>query len=638
MIHLGVCYYPEHWPEERWATDARLMREAGLSVVRLAEFSWALLEPEEGSYDFAWLDRAIATLADAGLRIMLGTPTATPPAWLTAAHPDVLPVGADGQLRQPGSRRHYCATSELYWRATQRVVSRMAERYGRHPAVIGWQIDNELGCHDTVRCYCARCAYGFTRWLEHRYGTLEALNEAWGTVFWSQRYAEWPEILPPRGLVYDANPGHWLDWCRYSSQNQAEYLAFQAGILRELAPGQWLTHNLMGGFDELDHAKLVEPLDMVGWDNYMPPGVTPTHVAMAHDRMRGLLRRPFWVLEQQVGNINWGRYNPTLRPGEARLRTLQAIAHGAEGVLYFRWRAGLIGAEQLHSGILPHDGVPGRTYDEVKAIAAEVGQLPPLGPVVAPVALLYGEENRWALRLQPHHQDLRDEGPDAYDVPFYSALHRLGVGVDVVPPEAELSSYPVVVAATQYVMDEPLIARLRAYAEGGGQLVFSVRSGFKDASNRVRAGAIGDLVGARVAEWDSPAPEVWNAVEFEDGTRADVSRWMELLDPAEGTEVLARYTEDYYAEVPAIVRRPLGRGHVWYVGALGEGPDLAETVMRRVMASAAIPVWDLPEGVEVVTREKATFLLNHGETPASVTLPTGERVHLSGFDVTVLSP
>lgn len=619
MILLGACYYPEHWPRARWGLDAALMREAGFNTVRLAEFAWGLLEPAPGEFDFEWLDAAIDTLAAEGLGIILGTPSAAPPAWLTAAHPDVLPVGFDGVVRMPGSRRHTCLTSELFQEHVDRIVTAMAERYGPHPAVFAWQIDNELGCHDTARCYCLRCQHGFQAWLARRYKTLDALNAHWGTAFWSQRYGHWEEVLAPRALVYDANPGHWLDWCRYSSDTHLKFLERQAALLRRLAPGHTITHNFMGGFDALDYTALAAPLDVAGYDNYQPAGVGSAGAAFGHDRMRGHKRRSYWVLEQQCGQVNWSLYNPTLRPGEARLRTYQAIARGADAVLYFRWRAGAIGAEQLHSGILPHDGIPGRTYRELKATAAELARLPALGVEAAPVALWWSAPNRWALAQQPHHQALREAGPDAYDQPFYEALYDLNVPVDVLAPSQDLAGVRVLVAATQYLADEAMALRLIDFVRLGGHLVLSVRSGFKDMANRVSPqgplGPFRQLLGTRVLEFD--APETVNGVRFTDGTVVPAATWLEVLAPSEDVEVMARYTDDYYAGEPAVVARTVGRGRVWYVGALGDA--LAREVVGRVLAEAGVAG---REGVEVVSRPgeggRVWFYLNHRAEPARV--------------------
>ena len=267
-MKLGVCYYPEHWPEERWSTDARLMAERP-GVVRIGEFAWARMEPEEGRFDFAWLDRAVETLAAQGLEVVMGTPTPTPPAWLVHAYPEVLPVDKQGRVRRFGSRRHVCPNSPAYYRLTERIVTAQAERYGRHEAVIGWQIDNEIGCHDTARCYCDQCVSAFRRWLQARYGDLQTLNEAWGTTFWSQWYSDWEQIGAPILGVTEQNLSHVLDYYRFSSDSWVAYEAFQARLIRQHGdPAKFISHNYMGTFPDLDYHKLGEPLDLVTWDSY----------------------------------------------------------------------------------------------------------------------------------------------------------------------------------------------------------------------------------------------------------------------------------------------------------------------------------------------------------------------------------
>ena len=393
-MKLGVCYYPEHWPEERWLTDARLMAEAGLQVVRIGEFAWAQMEPEEGRFDWGWLDRAVDTLAARGLEIVMGTPTPTPPAWLVQRYPQVLPVDSHGRTRRFGSRRHVCPNSSDYYRLTECIVTALAERYGRRPAIIGWQIDNEFGCHDTARCYCAECAAAFRKWLQARYGDLKALNEAWGAAFWSQWYTGWEQIEPPILAVTEQNCSQVLDYYRFSSDSWAAYAGFQAHLLREHGdPRKFISHNYMGSFPDLDYYKLGEPLDLVTWDSY-PTGyaeMTSPHLYMpgephsphAHDVgdpyvtgfchaiTRGIKQAPFWVMEQQAGGINWADYNPGVDRGAVRLWTWHALAEGADAVVYFRWRACLFAQEQMHTGLRKHDGSADLGYVEVKELQGE---------------------------------------------------------------------------------------------------------------------------------------------------------------------------------------------------------------------------------------------------------------------------
>jgi len=405
-MKLGVCYYPEQWPADRWPIDARMMREAGLSIVRIGEFAWAMMEPVKGHFTWEWLDQVIETLAGEGLQIVLGTPTAAPPAWLVHADPEVLPVDAQGRRRHFGSRRHCCANSPAYRQHTERIVAAMAARYASHLAVIGWQIDNEFGCHDTARCYCPNCARAFRQWLKVRYHTLDAVNEAWGAVFWSQTYSDWDEIEPPILTIAEANPSQVLDYYRFSSDSWLEYQQLQIDILRsaisqssaEDSPQQqFVTTNLMGIFPDLDYRALANPLDLVTWDSYptrsadmqserLYPldevGSTPAHsydvgdpaiTGFSHDLTRGLKRAPFWVMEQQCGYINNSLFNTGVRSGAVRLWTWHALASGASAVVYFRWRATLYAQEQYHSGLLNQDSSPATGYLDLVKMQAELG-------------------------------------------------------------------------------------------------------------------------------------------------------------------------------------------------------------------------------------------------------------------------
>jgi beta-galactosidase len=569
--------------------------------------------------------------------VVLGTPTAAPPAWLTHARPEILVVGEDGVRRAPGSRRHACVGHPAFRPYAERITAFMADAWGDHPAVIGWQLDNELGCHGTARCHCEACVTAFQGWLQARHGSLEALNAAWGTVFWSQTYTAWEEVRPPARLVYTPNPGHRLDWCRFASGRQRDFLEAMAAVVRPRSPGRPLTHNLMGGFDDLDHADLVRGLDVVGYDNYQPPGWSWRDQARTLDRMRGLRDRPFWVLEQPCGPIDWGAHNPALRPGEARLKAWQAIAHGADAVWFFRWRAGGVGAEQLHGGVLPHDGRPGRTYREVQALVAEAAALPPLGHARARVALLVDEPTRWALAAQPHHEAIRAEGPDAWERPWYAALADLGVDVDVVPTGADLAGYAAVFAGARYLVDAALARRLAAFVAAGGRLVLGPRSGFLDPTGKVPPtgppGALRSLAGVRVAEYDAPGPDRPNAAVFGEGLRAPVDRWLELLEPDPGTTVVARYGADYQADAAAVVRR----GGVWYVGALGADGTLEARVAADALLGLGLPDPGLPEGVEVRSRGGVTFVLNHGPVPVVVPWGRGGRDLLGGAAGEVLA-
>ncbi|MFC4455478.1 beta-galactosidase, partial [Deinococcus sonorensis] len=458
-LELGVCDYPEHVPQDRWAVYAQQQKALGLTYVRIAEFAWALMEPAEGQYDWAWLDQAIETIAAEGLQVVLCTPTATPPAWLIRQHPEILPVDREGRVREFGSRRHYDFASPVFRAHSRRITRAMAERYGQHPAVIGWQTDNEFGCHDTARSWGGASAAGFPAWLEQRYGTLERLNEAWGNVFWSMDYQEWNQIRPPTLTVTEINPSHLLDFYRYASNTVQSFQEEQLEVLRELSPGRWVTHNFMIFESGFDHYKVAAQLDFASWDNY-PTGMLeffsgwmpeetklhyartghPDLVSFQHDLYRGLLKRPIWVMEQQCGQVNWAPYNPLPADGAVQLWTAQAWAHGADVVSYFRWRAATMAQEVMHSGLLRHDETPDRGYTEVQALSLDAF---PLGDIPARVALLHDYESLWLYDVQRHAAGLSYW---AQVMAYYSALRRLGQDVDILHPDSDLSGYAVIVA------------------------------------------------------------------------------------------------------------------------------------------------------------------------------------------------
>ncbi len=650
---VGVDYYPEHWPPQRWATDAALMRQAGLHVVRLAEFAWSRIEPAAGEFRWGWLDRAIDTLASAGLQVLLCTPTAAPPAWLTREYPDILPVDKHGHRHSFGGRRHYCANSPIYREHTRRIVGAMATRYGQRPEVIGWQIDNEFGGGQTARCYCHNCVTAFREWLQRRYGCLDALNDAWGTAFWSQEYADWSHIGPPPPHGEKPNPSHALDYYRFASDSWVDYQQAQIDLLRAKIDGtQFITTNLMGLFSDLDYYRLAAGLDFVTWDSY-PTGHTerlskmlypanaaetrhaydvgdPAITGMAHDLMRAMKDKPFWIMEQQAGHINWGDYNPVPLPGVVRLWTWDDVAHGADTVIYFRWRACLYAQEQYHSGLLRHDGEPAQGWRDVQAMREEQTLMAAIQGTTVPakVALLHSYDDLWALELQPHN---RDFGYLRHLFTYYRALQRAGVPVDLAPPTRDLSRYELVIAPTLFLVDQAIVENLRRYVERGGRLMLSVRSGSRTMSNRVvdmpLPGLLSDLVGATVEAWHSLPPEVTYPLEVTGlgGESFAVETWAEALKPV-GARVVARFVAGPMGGQPAISLNRVGRGEVVYVGVWA-GDPLADTLLTWLLRRAGVgPLATVPPGVKVMHRagEDAEFLFLLNFTAATATAALGE--------------
>ncbi|MEY4239515.1 MAG: hypothetical protein RL339_2116, partial [Pseudomonadota bacterium] len=448
-MRLGVCYYPEHWPEALWAEDAARMVAAGLSRVRIGEFAWSRIEPDPGRFDWDWLDRAIAALHGAGLEVILGTPTATPPKWLVDAMPDMIALDAAGRPRGFGSRRHYCFSHAGYRAEAARITRALAERYGAHPAVVAWQTDNEYGCHDTAISYSEAAQEAFRVWLKARYGTVAALNQAWGNVFWSMEYRDFAEVDLPNLTVTEANPAHWLAFRRFSSDQVARFNRVQVEILRAHSPGRDVMHNFMGFFTQFDHHEVAADIDVAGWDSY-PLGFLdsfrfsaedkvryarqghPDIAAFHHDLYRGC--RPdgrWWVIEQQPGPVNWSAHNPAPLPGMVRLWTLEAMAHGAELVSYFRWRQFPKAQEQHHAGLLRPDNSAAPGLAEAQQVANELAQLGAAGEPPRKVALVFAYDADWITQIQP-----QGRGLSALWAAFecYSLLRGLGLDIDLVPP------------------------------------------------------------------------------------------------------------------------------------------------------------------------------------------------------------
>jgi beta-galactosidase len=629
-VRLGVAYYPEQWPRDRWRTDARMMAEAGLTLARVGEFAWSALEPEPGRFELDWLDEAIGILDDAGIEVVVGTPTATPPAWLIESHPEVQPVDIDGHRHRFGNRRHYCPNQPAYHEATERVVDAQARRFGRDRRVIGWQIDNEFGGY----CYCNRCRACFHEWLRERYATLEQLNQAWGTAFWSQTYTKWEQIPVPQREPLDPNPALALEYRRFMSDSYVRYQSLQATCLRKHTRDQFLTHNFMGfKFPEIDYGRLAADLDLVSWDNY--PGLDPqaTHLvaALGADAMRGLKQKKTWVMEQQAGPVGWGTMvSPA--PRQVRLWTYQALAHGAEAVLYFRWRTARFGTEQHWHGILDADGTARRRYRDLQAMSAELGRFGHLLHAASPradVALIQDYDSRFALQVQPTNEAL---GYEATVLRHYQALRGLGLGVDVLPNLDAVRRYRLVVAPSLYICDPQTAVALARFVEDGGVLVLAPRTAVKDRFNaapeRPLPVGLDDLCGIRVSDYQSVAAD--RAVRVEGGSlEGEFRGWYEELDVA-GAETLAAYADGPFAGSPAITSHRYGNGRAVYVAGAATDVTL-ERVYRHLGAGLGLTMLELPFGLEAVRLEgtgngELMMLLNHTDRAQRLVLE-GRRWH-----------
>ncbi|WP_371395361.1 beta-galactosidase [Fretibacter rubidus] len=493
---LGVCYYPEHWPESGWTDDAARMVEMGISWVRIGEFAWSRIEPTPGDLRWDWLDTAIEILGEAGLHVVLGTPTATPPRWMVDRHPDMLAVSKDGQPRKFGSRRHYCFSHLGYKDEAKRITELMAKRYGANPHIAAWQTDNEYGCHDTILSYSDAARAAFRVWLRKKYETIDALNTAWGNVFWSMEYNGFDQVDLPNQTVTEPNPAHVMDFRRFSSDQVVDFNRAQCSILRAYTDAP-IIHNYMGRITDFDHFAVGADLDIASWDSY-PLGFLedrsdqgedfkhdyqrqgdPDFQAFHHDLYRavGGMRNGvsrWWVMEQQPGPVNWAPYNPAPLPGMVRLWTWEAVAHGAEVVSYFRWRQAPFAQEQMHAGLLRPDGVMAEGGAEAARVSKELLALDDADAGPSSVAIVFDYASAWAWETQPQGQDF-DYFHLVYDV--YRGLRRLGVSVDIVPPSCDdLSDRALVITPGLFAWTDSLRAAMKRFE---GQMLIGPRTGSK---------------------------------------------------------------------------------------------------------------------------------------------------------------
>jgi len=634
----GADYYPEaEGPVEK---DAAMMQAAGINFVRMAEFAWEKMEPSEGHYDFTWLDSALKVLNAHGIKAVLGTPSASPPAWLMAKYPDIAAMNDQGVRYRYGSRRNYCLNNPNFRTAVRAIAIAMAEHYKDHPGVLGWQIDNELGSPD---CYDSLCQTAFQKWCRAKYHSLDALNQAWGTVFWGHTYTAWTQVPLPWNTLYGVhNPSLELDYHRYFSDTNRDFLVMQTGILRRIAPAKPITHNEMGLFDGIDYSNLNTALDFVAWDNYpMFDSNFGNYAApgLSHDLMRGSKdQQNFIVMEEEGGlpgwNTFWGRQAPA---GLYRVWAYQAIAHGADGVCYFRWRTSRYGTEQYWQGILDQDSYPNARYQAVKQMGQEVKQLTDAlkgSHPVSPVAMLVSPDTRWAFHIQTL---VKNFDYDRQLHVYYDALRRRGVNVDVVFPQAEFSPYKVIVAPSLFVAPPALVQKLTDFVQAGGTLVLTYRSGVKDEHNvftdQTLPGPLARLAGVVIHDYDPQIDQEQEVVEA-GGPRYPSQVWFDILSPTTA-ETLATYGKGYYAGGAAITANSFGQGHVYYVGTEPSGPEFYDRFIDRLLQKSKVDSGGrLPDGVEMATREapgrKVIFLMNYTAKKQSVDLGRPSRDALTG--------
>ncbi|MCC8445434.1 beta-galactosidase [Xanthomonas translucens] len=642
---LGVAWYPEQWPEAQWERDLTLMQAAHVRVVRIGEFAWSRMEPRQGQYDFGWLDRAIAAAARHHIVVVLGTPTAAPPAWLTQAYPDTLRVGQDGVRDEHGNRQQFSFASARYRRFAHAIAEQMAQRYGRNPHVVGWQLDNEYA----QASFDPEAKAQFHAWLQRKYGSIEALNRRWATAYWSQTYNDFAQIP-----VHEdgQNPALLLEWKRFVSDTWTDYSRNQIDAIRPHAdPRQFITTNTMGWFAGFDAYTVHDVLDIAAWDDYVA-GERYDWVdnAARHDLTRGYKQRNYWVMETQPGFVNWRATNVALRKGQVRAMAWQAVAHGADAVSYWQWRAAPNGQEEYHGTLVGADGEPVPVYAEIQQVGAEFAKAGAALAGTTPhaeVALINDFDSRWALGFQKHSADF---DPVVQMKSFYRPLRQQAQVVDVVSALAPLDGYKLVVAPSLNVLSEAQAQRLKAYVEHGGHLVLGPRSAMKNADNGLQPqrqpGPLGELLGGRVQQFyalDKPIPVAGAAGE------GSAKIWAEQLQArAAQTEVPLRYGQanGWLDGAPAVLTRRVGKGRISYVGAWLDDATLDRLTGDWLRdAQVRVPLADVPQDVEVGVRSdgrrRVLVLINHGSDTQQVRLPAPMRSLLgagAASDVVQLAP
>ncbi|WFE29578.1 beta-galactosidase [Solwaraspora sp. WMMD791] len=632
-IGYGADYNPEQWPRHVWDDDVAAMRAAGVNIVSLAIFSWARLQPGPGEFDFAWLDDIMDLLHRNGIAVDLATATASPPPWLTAAHPEILPVDRHGATIWPGARQHWRPTSPVFRAYALALVRAIAQRYRDHPALTAWHVSNELGCHN-VYDFSDDAADAFRAWLRARYGDIDALNHAWGTAFWSQRYTDFGQILPPRQAASYPNPTQQLDFKRFSSDALREHLRAERDILRAVTPDVPVTTNfmVMGESSGMNYADWAGEVDFVANDHYVHPGPQALDELSFSANLTGNLAggRPWFLMEHSTSAVNWQPVNLAKRDGELARDSLTHVAHGADAICFFQWRQSAAGAEKYHSAMLPHAG---RDSDLFRAVTALGRTLSDLSGVAgtprtpARAAILFDWESWWACEQDSHPTSRLRYKQEALD--WYSAFLTLGIRVDVLPAAADFGGYDLVVAPILHLMPAALAERLRGYVDAGGHLVTTYFSGIVDEHDHIwlggYPGALRDLLGVRVEEFGPLSDGEQVLLD----TGAPATLWTDRItvtDPQ--VEVLATYRSGEYAGRPAITRRPVGAGSAGYVSTRLGATGLVDVLAR--FASAAGVGSELPEHlrgrVELAVRGQYRFLINRTDEPVPLTDLPGEPV------------
>ena len=625
-IIYGGDYNPDQWEPETWQEDALFMREAGVNLVSLGIFSWTKMEPKPDVFDFDWLDSLMDLLHAHAVSVNLATPTASPPAWMIRLHPEMLPVTVEGVTLWHGSRRHYCPHNPDYHGYAKRIAEKLAEHYKNHPALAMWHVDNEYSCH-ADGCYCDNSAAAFRVWLRTKYSTLDQLNFAWGTEFWSQIYGDWEEIHPPKKAPSYANPTQQLDWARFTSDSWLVCFEEQKSILKAITPNIPVTTNFMGFHKGVDYFKFAKHEDVVSQDSY-PDTFDPEWMiqnGMVCDLIRSVgERRPWILMEQAASQVNWRQRNATKRPGVMRLGSYQAVARGADGIMFFQWRQSKAGAEKHHSGMVPHGGTETRLWREVKGLGNELKNLAPVlkSQVKADVAILMDWNNWWALEIDSKPSNDLKLLPQLHN--YYKPLFERNITVDFVHPESDLSSYKLVIAPNLYLVNDASAKNINQYVENGGNLIMSFFSGIVDENEHIHLGGyparFREMLGLEVEEYCPYSETQTNSIRTTDGNQFECTFWADVIH-TKNAKALAAFESDYYAGNAAISHNQFGKGNSFYVGTFPNAAGM-EWILELVCKTAGVQPVKLPAGVELLRRTNGNsefvFVLNYSSQKATV--------------------
>lgn len=663
-LRTGVDYYPEHWDKSLWKSDVELMKEAGVNIVRMAEFAWSRLEPSEGEYSFGWLDEIISMFSDAGIEVFLCTPTSTPPQWLFEKYPEVIQAGSDGKRIPIGIRGHRCLNSPVYRSLSEKIITKLVERYRDNPSVIGYQIDNEL---EANHCYCSVCEEKYREWARQKFKSIEELNRAYGNNVWSGEFSSFSQFKLPYGLHQSwLNPSHTLDFHRFASDSTVDYVNFQLNIIKSIdkdalvTTNNWLCENMPCFYD------LFEKLDFVSYDNYPPvklPEDNETLYSHAFhlDLMRGIKRKNFWIMEQLSGITGgWAPMSQTVRPGMLKGYALQAVAHGADAVLHFRWRTAVSGAEMFWHGIIDHSNVPGRRFGEFKQLCSEIARYSGLAgsQVKNNIAILYSAESEYALKLQPQTEGMYYFGQLKS---WHDAFTSIGTGVDIISEKEDISGYNIIIAPMMFITNKETTDNLYNAAASGAVVILTCRSGVKDNFNKCIMQPLptvfAELAGVNISEYDPVGDRrlglkitssEWEGHFKEPGQQHLCTQWCDLVE-CKSAVPLAEYEEEFYKGVPAVTHNNYGSGNVYYIGTVLDRKSYVAFAKMAAQKSGIRYIENLPFGIEVTYRYQSCleaenkecktwqFVFNNTLSKQEVTI-NGKSINLEpfGMDISIL--